>query len=334
MRKLYNIIIGVLFFPPFLISIESMGAEQIVKGQLDSTIVDSGDGELTIKYSVKPFDFGPLPHPESSQRHSLTFSEAEKALHFENSRASLESAVSVRKFPRRISTQADYSDYAVGEIPLEEGISPSGARTYQIPITTATGFKLAPSIALGYSSQAGNGWAGYGWDIQGLSTISLINKNVYYHGTAKGASVEDMDAAFSLDGIPLVRNVNSSTSSAYPLETATGHILVAPEKNSQGYVTRFTALYPNGLTAVFGIESDGAYHSSSYPVTEMRDIEGNKITFNYAWDINGDNYRISSIYYGYDHAGQYLGEIEFEYFYCMNYPTQYYAGTQCIAHIG
>ncbi len=41
---------------------------------------------------------------------------------------------------------------------MEAGVSPTGARTYQIPIVTAAGFKLTPSIALGYNSQAGEGW--------------------------------------------------------------------------------------------------------------------------------------------------------------------------------
>lgn len=38
----------------------------------------------------------------------------------------------------------DYSSYSVGEIPLQEGVSPSGARTYQIPIPTASGCKFVP----------------------------------------------------------------------------------------------------------------------------------------------------------------------------------------------
>lgn len=313
MRHFYNAIIGICSVLFLGISVEAAGAEQSVKTRIDSTVVELDNGDVVVKYSVKPFDFGTLHHPDPAQRRSLVLSDEEKNQRFDAFRASQEATVSVRKFPRRASVQADYSDYAVGEIPMEVGVSPTGARTYQIPIVTAAGFKSVPSISIGYNSQAGDGWVGYGWDIQGLSSISLINKNVYYHGVAKGASVEDKDAAFALDGIPLVRNSNSATSAAYPLETASGHILVAPEKNSQGYVTRFTALYPNGLTVVYGVESDKAFNLPSYPAVESRDLDGNKIEFDYYLDLVNGNHRISSIRYGFNPSGQYKGEIEFVY---------------------
>ena len=325
MRRFYNAIIGTCSVLFLWGSVEAAGAEQSVKTRIDSTVVELDNGDVVVKYSVKPFDFGTLHHPDPAQRRSLVFSEEEKNQHFDTFRASQEAIVSVRKSPRRASVQADFSDYAVGEIPMEAGVSPTGARTSQIPIVTAAGFKLTPSIALGYNSQAGEGWVGYGWDIQGLSTISLINKNVYYHGVAKGASVEDKDAVFALDGVPLVRNSNSATSSAYPLETASGHILVAPEKNSQGYVVRFTALYPNGLTVVYGVESDKAFNLPSYPAVESRDLDGNKIEFNYYWDLVDGNHRISSIRYGFDDSGRYRGEISFSYDFGNSFIS-YYAG--------
>lgn len=325
MRRFYNAIIGTCSVLFLWGSVEAAGAEQSVKTRIDSTVVELDNGDVVVKYSVKPFDFGTLHHPDPAQRRSLVFSEEEKNQHFDTFRASQEAIVSVRKSPRRASVQADFSDYAVGEIPMEAGVSPTGARTYQIPIVTAAGFKLTPSIALGYNSQAGEGWVGYGWDIQGLSTICLINKNVYYHGVAKGASVEDKDAAFALDGVPLVQNSNSATSAAYPLETASGHILVAPEKNSQGYVMRFTALYPNGLTVVYGVESDKAFNLPSYPAVESRDLDGNKIEFNYYWDLVDGNHRISSIRYGFDDSGRYRGEISFSYDFGNSFIS-YYAG--------
>ncbi len=325
MRRFYNAIIGTCSVLFLWGAVEVTGTAQSVKARIDSTVVELDNGDVVVKYSVKPFDFGTLHHPDPAQRRSLVFSEEEKHQHFDTFRASQEAIVSVRKSPRRASVQADFSDYAVGEIPMEAGVSPTGARTYQIPIVTAAGFKLTPSIALGYNSQAGEGWVGYGWDIQGLSTICLINKNVYYHGVAKGASVEDKDAAFALDGVPLVQNSNSATSAAYPLETASGHILVAPEKNSQGYVMRFTALYPNGLTVVYGVESDKAFNLPSYPAVESRDLEGNKIEYDYYLDLVNGNHRITSIRYGFDDSGRYGGEISFSYDFGNSFDS-YYAG--------
>ena len=278
-----------------------------------------------VEYSVRPFDFGPIAHPATAQRKSLVFSEDDKLAFFERRRAEHEAVKTARKnAPRRV-TSLNLYDYAVGEIPLQEGVTPSGARTYQIPITAAPGFKLTPSISIGYNSQASEGWVGYGWDIQGLSSITLISKNMYYHDTAKGANVNDTDAVFAMDGVPLVMNTQSATMSAFPLITATGNILVAPNYNSQGYAISFTVKYPNGMTALFGNGTDVAYNMPSYPLKEMTDLEGNKISFVYN-SYDGID-RLTAIRYGYISTNTYKGEITFSYSYNTGgYPTRYYAG--------
>jgi len=296
------------------------------KYQVDSTITESSDGSISVEYAARPFDFGPIQHPTASELKPLSFSEEEKSAFMESWFAAHDASLSSRKnAPRRVSP-TELSNYAVGEIPMQEGMTPTGARTYQIPIPTAPGFKLTPAIAIAYNSQAGEGWAGYGWDIQGLSSIALISKNMYYHAKAKGANVNDTDAVFALDGVPLVRNTQSGTSAAFPLITATGNILVAPNYNSQGYVTSFNVKYPNGATAQFGIGTDVAYNMPSYPIKEMADIEGNKITFVYSSYTYDGIDRLTAIRYGYNSSGTYKGEITFSYSYNSGYSTKYYAG--------
>ena len=153
---------------------------------------------------------------------------------------------------RRGRSRTADTTYFVGAIPLQEGVSPSGARTYEIPIPVASGFALTPSISVGYNSLAGEGWVGYGWDIHGISTISLTNHNEYYHGSAAPASTTEMSPVFSLDGSPLVTNSHTETSPSYSLETATGHILAAPLQNEHHKIGKFNVLYPDGSHAVFG----------------------------------------------------------------------------------
>lgn len=96
------------------------------------------------------------------------------------------------------------SSTPVVNIPLQEGVSPTGARTYSIPIPTAYGFPYAPAVSLSYNSQAGMGLAGYGWTVSGLSAITIANKTLYYHGVAAAAKAGDPSGAFALDGEPLV----------------------------------------------------------------------------------------------------------------------------------
>ena len=313
-----------------LLVIMQVGAKAQIhtkKYQVDSTVTELSDGSLSVEYSVRPFVFGPIQHPAASELRHLSFSEEEKSAFIESRIAAHEASLSGRRNALRRVSPGDLSNYAVGEIPLQEGMTPTGARTYQIPITSAPGFKLSPSIAIGYNSQAGEGWAGYGWDIQGLSSITLISKNRYYHATTKGANVNDTDAVFALDGVPLVRNTQSATMSTFSLITATGNILVAPNFNSQGYAISFTVKYPNGMTAQFGNGTDVAYNMPSYPVKEMMDIEGNKITFVYSSYTYEGIDRLTAIRYGYNSSGtSYKGEITFSYSYNSGYSTKYYAG--------
>lgn len=216
--------------------------------------------------------------------------------------------------------------YAVGAIPLEQGVSPSGARTYSIPIPTAPGFKLVPSVTLAYNSQAGEGWAGYGWDIQGISTISLINQNEYYHGCIRAASDTTATPVFALDGMPLVTNDDPATSAAYPLVTATGHILARSVLNPSGYVCKFEVLYPNGSSAVFGHDTSAPNHLAYYRIAEIHDLLGNKVVFNYASQDASGNDRISSIQYGFDSNSNHTGEIVFSYTSTYGATQRFFAG--------
>ncbi|MBQ7273162.1 MAG: VCBS repeat-containing protein [Bacteroidales bacterium] len=233
-----------------------------------------------------------------------------------------------KEFEKQPKLRAVNTTYSVGSIPLQEGVSPTGARTYNLPIPTAAGFKLVPNISLAYNSQSAEGWAGYGWDIQGISCIKLINKNTYYHGEIKAADVNaSAGKVFALDGNPLVRNEHPETKTTYPLESARGHILVR-EEYINGKIGRFRALYPNGITAVFGHGTTSEYAHAYYYLTELHDIEGNKIVFDYDLDGVAGYDRILSIRYGYDDSDNYSGEIVFNYDSWIDAPLRYYAGVE------
>lgn len=71
----------------------------------------------------------------------------------------------------------------VGSISGESNVLPNGAFTYNIPITVTPGTNgLQPNLSLIYSSQAGNGIAGYGWNITGISAITRSGLDLFKDG--------------------------------------------------------------------------------------------------------------------------------------------------------
>ena len=70
-------------------------------------------------------------------------------------RASCEALLKAREQQpvRSVRSLAD-SAYHVGAIPVSEGVTPAGARTYSVPIAVAPDLKLTPSISLTYISHS------------------------------------------------------------------------------------------------------------------------------------------------------------------------------------
>ena len=197
-----------------------------------------------------------------------------------------------------ISTTAETTgttEYAVGQIPINSSVSPTGGRIYSLPIPVAAGWSAVPSVSLRYNSQSGNGIAGYGWSISGLSLIELRNKNYYYDGKYQHSEYDAVDNTYSLDGVPIVQT--SIDLEGYGYMTSRGNILIDKHVLSSGVVSHFTVLYPDGSKGTFGYE-DNAVHQISYPLTRIEDINGNVIVFNYG--LWGNHYYIQSITYGND----------------------------------
>lgn len=317
MTKKYSI--WLFLVVAFHVSPVSFGQER-----KDSSVVVSTDKERIVQYEYKPTIFNIASTPTLD---GFTASEKEQSAYLSSlvdEMAKEDGAMGrYRVVPRRTVPSGDY---AVGGIPLQEGVSPSGARTYSIPITTAPDAKLSPQLSISYNSQAGESLAGYGWDLSGISRITLINRNIYYHGSARAAKSSDTDAVFALDGIPLVQNTDSANNADFPLVTASGHIIARKNTNSGGYVTSFDVRYPNGIQAIYSLGYDVQNNYPSYPVTEMIDLSGNKVSFSYIKEQTSGTYRIDKIQYNYGADDQPLSQIDFSYNCNYSFPEKYYAG--------
>lgn len=176
--------------------------------------------------------------------------------------------------------QVTFAAVLVGKTEGAFSVSPSGAATYTIPIKVQNGLsEFSPSISLTYNSQSGNGIAGMGFSISGLSAISIVPRSVYFDGQAEAIYTNE-DNAFALDGqrLLLKSGNNGQTGATYRTEN---------EQYSQISITSFA----NGTPATFQVKTtDGStykYGNSSGRLT-LSNGEAYQWALDYAEDALGN----------------------------------------------
>ena len=215
----------------------------------------------------------------------------------------------------------------VGAINFSEGVTSSGGKTYTVPIPTAPVASSAPQIALAYNSQSGNGVAGYGWNLSGLSAITVAGKSIYYDGVAAPLDLaKPTECSFYLDGTRLVSNTGSLTE--YQYETAQGFVLVKKHLSGSN-IAYFTVAYPDGRIATFGLKNNTST-KHVYPLTEIKDFKGYLINFEYI--ESGNNYYVSKIKYGGKTQATHLAEIRFNYVARTDFTPVYTGGVAVSAN--
>ena len=229
-------------------------------------------------------------------------------------------------FETAVSDDVPLQAYDPGiTIPYSRGVSPSGAMTYSVPIMVASGLKNAPQLSVMYNSQGGEGVAGFGWELGGLSAITVSNKTVYYDGVMYAADADSPDAVYSLDGVRLVPNSITNVSNTWQYETASSHVLVKKHDDPQGRALWFEAMYPDGSRATFG-NSSATAPSVVYPITSSRDRDGNWVRYFYVSDSLTDDIHLQRVEYGVAGNSQILASIGLEYENRTDWHKRYMCG--------
>lgn len=166
----------------------------------------------------------------------------------------------------------------------EMNVNQFGGLTYMLPIEVLKGLNnFQPNLALGYNSQSGNGQAGWGWNIIGVSTITQGGKSQYIDGITIGNQYNNQDP-FYLDGQRLIQ-INPTT-----FETET-YSKIKITKNASGSEYSFIIQYTDGKIAKYKELVTGQHY-----ISILEDSLDNEVHYSYTVSSNVPN--LTMISYG------------------------------------
>lgn len=201
-------------------------------------------------------------------------------------------------------------------------VSTMGAATLNIPIVSASGHgAVSPQVAVAYSSQAGNGVVGYGFNISGLSVINRVPGDIYHDGLATRI-VHGAADKFSIDGQRLILTSGSQGTAGATYKMESDPVSTVSVK-SGGYGLYFMVTTADGRTMTYGntTSSRQDYRSKSgetvcnaWYLSRVEDVLGNYADYTYT--KNNNFVYISKISYGLNKnvsSAQTPNEITFAY---------------------
>ena len=220
------------------------------------------------------------------------------------------------------------------EVGITEGqlsVSLSGGASYVIPIAVPPGINnVMPKVSLTYNSMGGNGVAGYGWNISGVSAITRIPRTKFHDNAVGGVNL-DINDRFALDGQRLVlkSGVYGANNTEYETENFSNlkikSIGVSPLGANYGPAS-FLVEYPDGSKAEYGATNDSR-SITTWGITYWENAQGVRISYNYL--LNNNNLNVEYIKYGSTGLNTPINQIRFVYK-IRERPEQSYVGGQSI----
>jgi RHS repeat-associated protein len=160
-------------------------------------------------------------------------------------------------------TEPQYFDPFNGALNGALSVSPSGAATYTVPIAIPAGVAgMAPNLSLVYNSQGGDGIAGQGWELTGLSAIHRCPKTKVQDGFGRQVSMrttafDQKNEGLCLDGKRLFQQGDTGLASyKYKLEqddhSTITRVQEAPDENAPLKDVWFKVVTKTGETRYYG----------------------------------------------------------------------------------
>lgn len=220
-------------------------------------------------------------------------------------------------------------------------VNGGGQMQYTLPIALPPGVKsVAPQINLIYTSGSGNGIAGYGWSLSGITSISRMGKTIDKDGEPKSIQLDNTDY-YSFNGLRLIlkSGIYGADGAEYVTEKYSNvkiKSLGTASLSGLSGPNTFEVTFEDGSQAIYGgYTSTDALSPNSrtpieYNITKWKDAQGNYITYNYTQSNNVAV--ISSIQWGGNETlnKPHFNEIIFNYNARDYKEASYVAGTQFI----
>ncbi|GLS26533.1 RHS repeat-associated core domain-containing protein [Marinibactrum halimedae] len=198
-------------------------------------------------------------------------------------------------------------------------VSESGAAMYNIAIAALPGTAgVAPQIALGYSSQSGNGLVGRGWSISGLSSISRCRQTLGQDNANYPINWTERDR-YCLDGqrLVVVSGEYGALNAVYRTEVDS-QVVVTSYGGDVGSPDYFVAEKKDGSLTFYGdlssvnnsqlkTEDD---HILTWAQSRFEDSVGNGVDYFYK-TVGG--HRIDRIDYAYGNSSTPAASTQFNY---------------------
>jgi RHS repeat-associated protein len=179
---------------------------------------------------------------------------------------------------------------AVGRIAAGVGVDPAGAASWSVPIDVTAGRGgLRPAVSLRYNSHDGDGLAGVGLTLAGLSKISRCAQTIAVDGRMQGVRFAAGDR-YCLDGQPLVllSGVYGADGAEYRTEINNLQRVVSRGQQGSGPAW-FEVQRPDGLTWRYGNDADSRIEAvgvgsevREWLINQVSDKFGNQML--YVWN--------------------------------------------------
>lgn len=214
-----------------------------------------------------------------------------------------------------MSLQGFSGGEGINETIGQPSVSMTGGAGYSIPIKVPPGINgVIPEIALAYNSQAGNGLAGFGWNISGISVITRIPSTKFHDNNIDPVDFDNLDR-FAFDGQRLIlkSGVYGGDGAQYETENFSNVKITSHGVSTYGAAygpLYFKVSYPDGSLAYYG-NSTSSRSRTDFAITYWQNPQGVRVDYTYLLADNGLS--ISSIKYGHRSGGTAPNDIQFVY---------------------